>query len=234
MDPVNGIDVKKTIEMFELQVDEQMLPQGMNPIGRGNLLNTSEHGLSREDVPKLILGHVQPQMHKTEHGTKAEMEKRNIHKRAFGKDAFGRNGDPGCNSNSESASGFENARTDMPPNASIDSVRKNWDEMVKAKNKAKFNPRILKIVRDELDNLMKISEGLDRTDGSGNSGTSTSTWASCAPIQEEAPIEKIIKGYAQMNDEDKVNALKMELPPFDENDIKYINLTYALGKSNMC
>ena len=230
MDPVNRIDVKKTIEMFELQVDEQMLPQGTNPIGLGNLLNTSEHGLSHEDIPKLILGHVQPQTHVTEHGTKAEMEKRNIHKRAFGRDAFGRNGDPGPNSNGISASGFENARTGLPSNASADSVRKNWDEMVKAKNKAKFNPRTLKIVRDELDNLMKISEGLDRSDGSGNSGTSTSTWASFAPIQEEAPIEKIIKGYAKMSDEDKVNALKMELPPFDVNDIKYLNLTYALGK----
>ena len=48
MDPVNGIDVKETIKMFELQVEEQMLPQGTNPIGLGNLLTTSEHGLSRE------------------------------------------------------------------------------------------------------------------------------------------------------------------------------------------
>ena len=229
MDSTNDHSVKETIKIFELQVDEQMLPNGINPIGLGNLLTSSEHGLSKEDVPKLILGHVQPQNHVTEHGTKAEMEKRNTHNRAFGKDAFGRNGDPGENSTSNSASGFDNARIGLPRNASYDSVRKNWEEMVNAKNKSKFNPRTLKIVRDELDNLMKDSEGIDRSNESGNSGTSTSTWASFAPIQEEAPIEKIIKGYSQMSDEDKVDALKMELPPFDENDIKYLNLKSALG-----
>ena len=121
MDPVNGIDVKETIKMFELQVEEQMLPQGMNPIGLGNLLTTSEHGLSREDMPKLILGHIQPQQHKTEHGTKAEMEKRNLHKRAFGKDVFGKNGEFGPDSASNSASGFDNARIGLPRDASADS-----------------------------------------------------------------------------------------------------------------
>ena len=229
MEAIENVDVKETVKIFELQVDDQMLPQGKNPIGLGDLLTTSSKGLSHEDIPKLILGRIQPQMHETEHGTKAEMEKRNVHKRAYGKDAFGRFGDPGSESKNASASGFEEAKTGMPKNASADSIRKNWEDIVNAKNRSKFNPRTLKIVRDELDNLMKISEGLDRSGDSGNSGTSTSTWASFAPIQEEAPIEKIIKGYAKMNDEQKVDALKMELPPFDENDIKYNNLKFALG-----
>ena len=200
MEKMDNKNVKETIKIFELQVDEQMLPQGRNPIGLGDLLTSSNKGLSREDVPKLILGRVQPQLHEREHGTKAEMEKRNLHKRAYGKDAFGRHGDPGPSS-----------------------------QNLSAKNRAKFNPKTLKIVRDELDNLMRVSEGLERTNESGNSGTSTSTWASFAPIEEETPIEKIISGYAEMSDEDKVDALRMELPPFDENDAKYNNLKYALG-----
>ena len=229
MEKIDNKNVKETIKIFELQVEEQMLPQGRNPIGLGDLLTKSKKGLSREDVPKLILGRVQPQLHETEHGTKAEMEKRNLHKRAFGQDAFGRHGDPGPSSQNMSASGFDKAKTNMPSNASAESIRKNWEDIVNARNRAKFNPRTLKIVRNELDNLMRVSEGLERADESGNSGTSTSTWASFAPIEEEAPIEKIISGYAEMSEEEKVDALRMELPPFDENDAKYNNLKYALG-----
>ena len=33
-----------------------------------------------------------------------------------------------------------------------------------------------------------------------------------------------------MDDQQKVEALKNELPPFDINDLKYANLKYALGK----
>ena len=229
MEKMDNKNVKETIKIFELQVDEQMLPQGRNPIGLGDLLTSSNKGLSREDVPKLILGRVQPQLHETEHGTKVEMEKRNVHKRAYGKDAFGRYGDPGPSSQNLSASGFDRAKANMQRNASSESIKKNWEDIVNARNRAKFNPKTLKIVRDELDNLMRVSEGLERTNESGNSGTSTSTWASFAPIEEETPIEKIISGYAEMSDEDKVDALRSELPPFDENDAKYNNLKYALG-----
>ena len=58
-----------------------------------------------------------------------------------------------------------------------------------------------------------------------------STWASFAPIKEN-PIEKIIEGYAQMSNDDKVDALRSELPPFNITDIKYQNLKYALGNGS--
>ena len=96
-----------------------------------------------------------------------------------------------------------------------------------ARNKSKFDSRTLKIVRDELDNLLKKAE--EGSNDSHASGSSTSTWASFAPIPEENPVCKVIKGYEKLSDEQKVDALKDQLPPFDVNDVKYANLKFALG-----
>ena len=205
MNPTENMDVSKTVEIFDLQVDQQMLPQGLNPVGRGGLLKSSENGLSLEDVPRLILGHVELQEHVVEHGNEVALEKAGRYTRPVNHPDF--------------SSGLTNRDTG--------SIRKNWENMVKAKNNAKFNPKTLKIVRDELDNLLKKAENPEHSIAS--SDNSAGTWASFAPIPEEAPIEKIIAGYSEMTDERKVDALRNELPPFDENDIKYTNLKFALG-----
>ena len=211
MNPNKDEQVAKTVKIFDLQVEQQMLPKGSNPVGRGNLLKNSERGLSIEDVPRLLLGHVELQEHVLERGTDAEMEKIARHQ-PFNPPI--QHVDVG-------------SRKDFAFTSESNSIKRNWEELVKAKNKAKFNPRTLVIVRNELDNLVKKSEGIDESIAS--SGNSTSTWASFAPIPEEAPIEKIIPGFSEMSDEDKVDALKDELPPFDENDVKYANLKFALG-----
>ena len=109
------------------------------------------------------------------------------------------------------------------------TLKQKWEELRIATNKSKFNARTLRIVRDELDNLLKKAENENLDQSRASSGNSTSTWASFAPIPEEGPISKVIPGYADLSDEDKVIALKKELPPFDLNDVKYANLKFALG-----
>ena len=61
------------------------------------------------------------------------------------------------------------------------------------------------------------------------SNVSTNTRASSDKLVKK-PIEKIIKGYDKMSLENKIEALKSELPPFNIEDYKYNNLKYALGK----
>ena len=194
--------VDDTVRIFDLQVEQQMLPNGSNPIGRGNLLRNSESGLSYEDIPRLVLGHVHEAGFSTEDGQEVAFEKIARH---------------GCD--------FERSDDEeLQDGGSYEEMKKRWEELRIAKNKSKFDPKTLKLVRDELDNLMKKAEGnLD------SSGASTSTWASFAPPPEEKPICKIIKNYTKMSDEQKVDALKNELPPFNIDDVKYANLKFALA-----
>ena len=46
MDENNILDVGRTIELFDLSVDDQMLPHGSNPKGVGMLLKDSKRKLS--------------------------------------------------------------------------------------------------------------------------------------------------------------------------------------------
>ena len=40
MDEENILDVGKTIEIFDLQIDDAMLPEGSNPNGLGHIVNS--------------------------------------------------------------------------------------------------------------------------------------------------------------------------------------------------
>ena len=86
----------------------------------------------------------------------------------------------------------------------------------------------MRLVRNELDNLQKKADGLLDNSNASSEG-SNSTWASFAPNPEEKPICKIIKNFNKMSDEQKVDALKEQLPPFNIDDVKYANLKFALG-----
>ena len=79
-------NVGETIKIFNLQVGQQMLPTGSNPLGRGNLMRNSDRGLSMEDVPRLIIGHVQEPAFKVEHGTETAFEKIARHGTGFKRD----------------------------------------------------------------------------------------------------------------------------------------------------
>ena len=46
MDENNMLDVGRTIELFDLSVEDQMLPHGSNPKGIGPLLKDSKRKLS--------------------------------------------------------------------------------------------------------------------------------------------------------------------------------------------
>ena len=56
MDEDNMLDVGKTIEVFDLRVDDAMLPGGSNPFGRGAMIKYSKNKLELDDIPRLILG----------------------------------------------------------------------------------------------------------------------------------------------------------------------------------
>ena len=195
--------VDETIRIFNLQVDKQMLPQGVGTNDRRAI-----EGALYAEIPKMILGSVQECNFEVETGQAAAEEK--IYRFGTG---FERDPDPPLQLQSHDYS----------------TLKQKWDELRIAKNKSKFNAKTLRLVRDELDNLLKKSEGADLDQSRASSGNSTSTWASFAPIPEEGPLSKIIPGYFQLSDEQKVDALKNELPPFDINDTKYANLKFALG-----
>ena len=46
MDEDNILNIGKTIELFDLSVEDQMLPHGSNPKGMGSLLKDSKRKLS--------------------------------------------------------------------------------------------------------------------------------------------------------------------------------------------
>ena len=221
MDPQRKQNLKKTVEVFDMKIDDKMLPGGANPMGKGHLMANSENGLAISDVPSLVLGVVEPQSFTTEEGNRAWMEKMNAHARAFGR--VRQNSDEGRESDLESVASYA---TSMSQASTVGEIANAWDEVMKAKNDGKFNAKKLKIIRKELDYLLKkAEEGND----SIASDDSASTWASFGKPTVK-PIEKVIKGYEKMSLENKIEALKSELPPFNIEDYKYNNLKYALGK----
>ena len=224
MDTNKERNIKKTIDVFDMKIDEKMLPGGSNPLGRGHLLVNSQDGLAMADLQNLVLGPVEPQRFVTEEGNKVWMEKMNRHARAYGR--VGQASDDDTISDNESlasyATGFSTQTSD------VGDIASTWDEVMIAKNKGKFNTRKLKIIRKELDDLLKKAEA--GNDSLASSSNSTSTWASSAPTPViRSAIDKFIKGYDKMSIENKIETLKNELPPFNIDDLKYRNLKYALG-----
>ena len=74
MDEDNILDVGRTIELFDLSVEDQMLPHGSNPKGMGSLLKHSNRKLSALDVPRLVIGATHPPPYPIEYGREAEFE----------------------------------------------------------------------------------------------------------------------------------------------------------------
>ena len=83
MEENNANSVSDTVRVFDLQVGQQMLPNGSNPLGSGLAMKNLERGLSMEDVPRIFIGEVQGNGFETEHGNEIVFEKLERHGTGF-------------------------------------------------------------------------------------------------------------------------------------------------------
>ena len=160
MERKRNYNVKETVDVFNIKVDEKMLPGGAS-----NQLKYSQNGLAPADLKKIVLGPVEAQKFATEEGNKAMMEKLNRHVpwRI-------RHPDPDSDESiSETASLMSDSTTGGSIVSNYEGIASTWDEIMQAKNKGKYNAKKLKIIRNELDNLLKKADENDSIASSGNS-----------------------------------------------------------------
>ena len=159
MEHKGNYNVKKTVDVFNITVDDKMLPEGVE-----NPLKHSQKGLAPADLVKIVLGPVETQSFKTEEGNIAMMEKMNRHI-----PWSVRHPDPESDESSDDAASMISVSTNATSASNLEGIARTWDDIMLAKNKGKYKARNLRIIRKELDNLVKQSEGNESFASSGNS-----------------------------------------------------------------
>ena len=233
----------KTIEMFGLNVDQKSTRLTVLPENSAEQV-IQEDDLSKINIIKAVLGPVKATSFKNEEGNEMLIEKSNDHRRAYRRYEWA----PFVPSDEESecTSNFGSVKSEA--NERDADLANTVNKVIMANKDAEKH----KIVRQELDKIMKmLAEKVPNLNNQLNVGTNVanrfcmdtsstashatrrtiSTWGNFTETPTRnwlTPIENYIRNYEELDLEEKISALKNELPAFDPLDIKYQDIKYAL------